>query len=93
MKINVSNIAKLANLALEDNEKKSFEDQLSEILNYVEKLKELNTDAVSETSQVTDLENVKREDKTTPSLSQEEVLSNTSSKHNGFFKTEAILTE
>ena len=91
MKIDVSHVAKLANLPLKPNEKEKFEKQLSEILSYVEKLNEVDTKNVETTSQVTGLENVTREDETSPSLSQEEALSNTKSKHNGLFKVKAIL--
>ncbi|MCL5439055.1 MAG: Asp-tRNA(Asn)/Glu-tRNA(Gln) amidotransferase subunit GatC [Patescibacteria group bacterium] len=93
MKINISKVSKLANIILTDEEKTTFEQQLSEILNYIEKLNELDTKDILPTSQVTDLENVIREDKTKPSLEQENVLSNTKSKHNGFFKTKAVLSE
>lgn len=92
MKIDVPHIAKLANLPLKPEEKEKFEKQLSEVLAYVEKLKEVDTKNVDITSQVTGLENVTREDETTPSLSQEKALSNTKSQHNGLFKVKAILT-
>lgn len=91
MKIDVNHVAKLANLPLKPEEKEKFEKQLSEILSYVGKLKEINTKNVEITSQVTGLENVTREDETTPSLSQEEALLNTKSQHNGLFKVKAIL--
>lgn len=93
MKIDVSHVAKLANLPLKPEEKEKFENQLSEILSYVEKLKKVDAKSVETTSQVTGLENVTREDKTSPSLSQEESLSNTKSKYNGLFKIKAMLTE
>lgn len=93
MKIDVKHIAKLANLPLEKDEEKKFEKQLSEILSYVEKLREVDTRNVETTSQVTGLENVTREDKATPSLTQKEALSDVKSQHNGFFKVKAILTE
>jgi len=103
MKIDVCHVAKLANLPLKDEEKEKFEKQLSEILSYVEKLKEVDTKNVETTSQVTGLENITREDETSPSLTQEEALSNTplrqdstgqaKSKHNGLFKVKAVLEE
>ena len=77
MKIDVGHVAKLANLPLKPHEERKFEKQLSEILSYVEKLKEVDTKNVEITSQVTGLENVTREDQTSPSLTQEETLSNT----------------
>lgn len=93
MKINVKHIAKLANLSLKHEEGKKFEKQLSEILSYVEKLKEVDTKNVEITSQVTGLENITRKDEITSSLTQEEALSNAKSQHNGLFKVPAILTE
>lgn len=93
MKIDVSHVAKLANLPLKPEEKEKFEKQLSEILSYVEKLKEVYTKSVEITSQVTGLENITRNDEAEPSLSQDDALSNTKSKYNGFFKVPAILTE
>jgi aspartyl-tRNA(Asn)/glutamyl-tRNA(Gln) amidotransferase subunit C len=90
MKIDVLHIAKLANLPLKKDEIEKYEKQLSSILEYIEKLQKVNTDNVKETSQVTNLENVTRDDITTPSLSQEEALSNTNNKQNGLFKVKAI---
>lgn len=91
MKIDVKKVAKLANLPLRDEELKKFEEQLSSILDYINKLSEVDTKNTKETSQTTGLENVTREDEIAPSLSQEEVLANTKSKHNGLFKVKAIL--
>jgi aspartyl-tRNA(Asn)/glutamyl-tRNA(Gln) amidotransferase subunit C len=90
MKIDVAHVAKLASLPLKPGEKEKFEKQLSEILSYVEKLKKVNTKGVEATSQVTGLENVTREDETSPSLTQDQALSNTKSQHNGLFKVKAI---
>ncbi|MDO8658677.1 MAG: Asp-tRNA(Asn)/Glu-tRNA(Gln) amidotransferase subunit GatC [Candidatus Levybacteria bacterium] len=91
MKIDVKHVAKLANLPLKDEEIEKFEGQLSSILDYIKKLQEVDTSSVEETSQVTGLEKVEREDEAKPSLSQEEVLSNAKEKHNGMFKVKAIL--
>lgn len=93
MNIDVTHVAKLANLPLKPKEKEKFEKQLSEILSYVEKLNSINTQDVEPTSQVTGLENVTRQDETAPSLTQEEILSGTKSQHSGFFKVKAILED
>ena len=90
MKIDVSHIAKLANLPLKKEDLKKYENQLSAILEYIEKLKEVDTKNIKETSQTTNLENVTKKDLTAPSLSSEEALSNTKSKHNDLFKVKAI---
>lgn len=93
MQINVSHVTKLASLSLKKEEIEKFQKQLSAILDYIKKLNEVETKNVEPTSQVTGLENVTREDHLNPSLSQEEVLQNTKSKHNGFFKVPAIFEE
>lgn len=91
MKIDISHIAKLANLSLSKEEKKKYEKQLNETLSYINNLTKINTKDIEPTSQVTGLENVTREDTVTPSLSDEEVLKNAKSVHNGFFKVKAML--
>lgn len=95
MKINVPHVAKLAGLSLKDSETKAFEKQLQSILDYIEKLSEVKTEKVDETSQVTGLENITREDVADSSrtLSQKESLSNTKSQHNGLFKVKGVLNE
>jgi len=59
----IESIAKLARLELDEKEKVRYAEQLSVVLDYVEQLNEVNTDDVSETCQVTGLEDVIREDK------------------------------
>ena len=93
MKIDVLHIAKLASLPLKDDQIQKYEEQLLEILEYIEKLKKVNTDKVHETSQVTNLENVTREDSTATSLSPDQALTNTKSQQNGSFKVKAILEQ
>jgi len=91
MKVNVPHIAKLANLSITPVEEKILEKQLSEVLDYIKNLDEVDTKNIEPTSQVTGLENVSREDLASESLLQEAVLSNTQKKENGFFKVKAIL--
>lgn len=58
----VENIAKLARLELSAKEKKMYAEQISVVLDYVEMLNEVDTEGVEETCQVTELEDVVRED-------------------------------
>ena len=58
----VDYIAKLSRLSLSDDEKKNFTVQLEQILKYVEKLKQLNTDDVEPTAHILPVKNVFRED-------------------------------
>lgn len=91
MKIDVTHVAKLANLPLSKEEKEKFEKQLTETLLYIEELNQIGTKQLKTTSQVTELENILREDIIIASLTQEQALQNASSQHNGFFKVPAIL--
>ncbi len=89
----VRHVAVLAKLGLSEEDILKFQKQLSGILDFVGQLNEVDTHNITPTSQVTGLENVFREDVVTPSLSQEEVLSNTKRKYKGFFVVKAIFEE
>jgi aspartyl-tRNA(Asn)/glutamyl-tRNA(Gln) amidotransferase subunit C len=56
-------LAQLSNLQLSADEVEPLRDDLEHILAYVEQLSELDTDGVEPTYQVTDLQNVWREDR------------------------------
>ncbi len=89
-KAEVKHIARLAQIKLSEAKVKKFALQLTETLDYVKSLHQLDTKGVEPTSQVTGLENVTREDKTTPSLTPEEALSGAASQENNLFKIKAI---
>lgn len=89
----VKHIARLANLNLSEAEVEKFRLQLSEILDYIEILEGVDTKNIEPTSQVTGLENVKREDETSPSLTQEEAIKSANQTHNGTIKVKAIFNE
>lgn len=68
-------VAKLARLSLTDEEVERFGGQLSGVLEYMDILKEVDTDGVTETSQVTGLENVMEKDQVqTSKATREELL-------------------
>ena len=58
----VLHLAQLSSLQLSDAEIDALAADLGGILNYIDQLGELNTDGVEPTYQVTDLENVWRDD-------------------------------
>lgn len=91
MKLDVKHIAKLANLPITNDEEKKLESQLSETLSYVDILTKVDTQNVEPTAHVTGLENITREDKASPSLSQKQALANAEKQHEGFFIVDAIL--
>ncbi len=91
--INISHIAKLANLIVTPAEEKKFSEQLSRVLGYVEKISELDTKGVVSKGQVTVEENRFREDEIQLDrvLSQAEALGQAKKTHNGFFIVDAVL--
>jgi len=91
--IDVLHISKLANLTLNDKEIKLFEKQLSSVLDYIQKLQQVNTDNIGETSQITGLVNITRKDENTPSLQQPDAIANGKKIHNGLFEVNAILEQ
>ncbi len=58
----IEHIATLARLKLTDEELKKYGSQLSDVLSYIDQLKEVDTEDTEPTAQVTGLQNVLRED-------------------------------
>ncbi|AZK46195.1 Asp-tRNA(Asn)/Glu-tRNA(Gln) amidotransferase subunit GatC [Paenibacillus lentus] len=87
----VEHVAKLARLNLTDEERDLFTEQLNAILQYAEKLNELDTDGVEPTTHVLRLSNVMREDVVLDSLTQEQVFRNAPEEEDGQFKVPAVL--
>lgn len=87
----VQHVAKLARLQLSPEEEATFTEQMNAILQYAEKLNELDTENVKPTTHVLQVSNVMREDVVKKSLSQEEALLNAPEEEDGHFKVPAVL--
>lgn len=89
----VEHVARLARLSLTEDEKERYTAQLESILEYIEKLKTLNTDNVPPTSHVLPLANVWREDRANPTIlgSAEDILSNAPEREGPFFKVKKVI--
>jgi aspartyl-tRNA(Asn)/glutamyl-tRNA(Gln) amidotransferase subunit C len=72
----VLHIASLARIELKEEEVEKFREQLSEILTFVEKLNELNTEGIDPKFSVIPPENVLRDDVPGLSLPREKVFMN-----------------
>jgi aspartyl-tRNA(Asn)/glutamyl-tRNA(Gln) amidotransferase subunit C len=70
----VLHVARLARLRLSDEEVERMTGELSQILEHVEKMNELDLDGVEPTSHVVELQNVLREDVPRPCLPRERAL-------------------
>lgn len=89
----VEHVAKLARLEFSEEEKQTFTRQLNQILEFIEKLNELDTTNVEPLSHVIELTNVFREDKVRPSSPVEEALKNAPSRTEKFFKVPKVIGE
>lgn len=88
----VKRVAKLAKLEVNSNELEKFRKLLSEALDYIKVLDELDTASVEPTSQVTNQTNVFHKDESAREcLSLNEALLNAPKKENDLFVTDAVL--
>lgn len=91
MNISIEHLSRLARLALTEEEKTRYGNQLDNILQYVEKLNELDTAGVEPTSHVIAISNVMREDIVRPSLDRGNALMNAPDKTDTFYRVPKIL--
>lgn len=87
----VKHIALLARLGLDEEEIEKYRAQLAHILENFEILQEVDTTDVEPTAHIMQVNNVVREDESSPSLSQEEVLANAPQREDSFFRTKPVL--
>lgn len=89
----VEHVARLARLALSEDEKALFEEQLSKILEHAARVSALDTEGVPPTSHVIPLANVSRPDDPEPCLSQSEALAGAPEVETAHFRVPRILEE
>jgi aspartyl-tRNA(Asn)/glutamyl-tRNA(Gln) amidotransferase subunit C len=86
----VRHVAMLARLGLKPEEEEFYAEQLSGILRHIDRLQEVDTEAIPPTAQVVEVELRLRDDVPGPCLTQEEALANAPQAHDGFFAVKAI---
>lgn len=86
----VEHVAKLARLALSEDEKKRFAEQLGRIIDHFNELEQVDTNGVEPMSHVLPIVNVLREDEVKESLGRERLLENAPEIENGFFRVPRI---
>ncbi len=91
--IDIRYVAKLAQIALTDEEIERFGKQLGELLGHVHALTELEIESVPATAQVVESRNVMREDRLGPSLDRERVLAQAPQRQGPFFRVPRIIAE
>lgn len=87
----VEYIAILARLYFSKEEKEIFSEQLSKIVEYADKIKEVDTSKIKPTAHVVPLKNILREDEIQPSIDKKEAFKNTPEKEEFYFKVPKIV--
>jgi len=91
MKMDIEKVARLARLELSEDEKETFENQMEQILTYMEQLNRIDTTGVEPTSHAIPVDNVFRDDEVKPSFPREEVLAIAPEEEDGHFKVPRII--
>ncbi|PJK15691.1 Asp-tRNA(Asn)/Glu-tRNA(Gln) amidotransferase GatCAB subunit C [Chryseomicrobium excrementi] len=87
----VRHVAHLARLAITEEEVEHFTEQLAKIVQFADKLNELDTTNVEPTTHVLPLENVLREDKSVAGLDRDVMMKNVKEQEAGQVKVPAIM--
>ncbi|MDO8616470.1 MAG: Asp-tRNA(Asn)/Glu-tRNA(Gln) amidotransferase subunit GatC [Dehalococcoidia bacterium] len=89
----VQHIARLARVGLSERDMEHFSEQLSQILDYFERLQQVDTEGVPPTAHTLSLHNVMRADEEQPPLEPEAALANAPLREGDHFRVRAILEE
>ena len=89
----VEKVALLARLKFDEAELEKITKRMVQIVQYVDKLSELNTEDVEPMAHALDIQNALAEDESRPSLSRNEVLKNAPKHDEEYFLVPAVLGE
>ena len=87
----VTHIARLARVGLGQDEVSRFQNQLSQILDYFQRLQEVDTEGVPPTAHTLAMHNVMRDDEPRPSFQKEDILANAPQREGDLFRVRAVL--
>ena len=92
-KIDIRYVAKLARIALTEEEVDIFGRQLGDLLTHVGALAKLDVESIAATAQVVESRNVTRDDTLRPCLDRERLLAQAPQRQGGFFRVPRIIAE
>ncbi len=92
-KEDVQRVSLLARLKLSDDELTTMTEQLGQIVSYIDKLSELDTEGVEPMAHALDLTNALVDDEPHESLPQEKALQNAPNSDDECFRVPAVLGE
>ncbi len=87
----VDSLAKLARLSFEEKEKKEIKGDLQQMISFIEKLQEVNTEGVEPLLHMSSNKNILRDDVIQGSVSREEALRNAPDSDGTFFKVPKVI--
>ncbi len=87
----INNLANLARLQFNDQEKEGIKKDLQRMIAFVEKLKEVDTSGTEPLLHMTDAINVYREDEVKGSMKKSAALANAPSADNDYFKVPKVI--
>ncbi len=87
----IDNLANLARLQFNEEEKTEIKNDLQRMIAFVEKLKEVDTTGTGRLLHMTDAINMYREDEVKGSMQKETALANAPSADNNYFKVPKVI--
>ena len=90
-KFNIDRMAKLARLELTSSESERLSGQMETIIQYIDKLDELDTTDVEPTSHVIPLQNVFRQDENTQPFAGKDFLEQSPAHKKGYYEVPQII--
>lgn len=87
----VARIAKLARIRITDDQQEAMAGELTEILNWVEQLSELDTEGVEPMTSVVEMSLPQRQDQVTDGNCADKVLANAPEGAHGFFAVPKVV--
>jgi aspartyl-tRNA(Asn)/glutamyl-tRNA(Gln) amidotransferase subunit C len=89
----ISRVAHLARIALNEDELEQYTEQLEQILEHAARVQALPTDGIEPTSHPLTMVNAFRSDEVTACLDRDEVLAEAPDPEDGYFRVPRILSD
>ena len=89
----VDHVARLARLALSEDERDRLREQLSAILEHINVIAEADTSQVAASAHILPMTNVMAQDTSRPAYDPQDLLANAPSHEDGYFRVRAVLDE
>lgn len=89
----VDHVARLARLALSDEERDRLREQLSTILGHINAIAEADTSGVPASANILPMTNIMSQDASRPSTPTRELIENAPAREDGYFRVRAVMDD